>query len=90
MGIYCTWTRIKNTKQEWNTSCGGEWVMQNTFTPSDNKLMYCPMCGGELVLELSIADFKKLCLHAIDECPESSQGECEKWELKELINNILV
>jgi hypothetical protein len=34
----------------WMTSCGNTFVFE-AGTPSDNKMKFCPYCGGHLMVE---------------------------------------
>ena len=42
----CTWTQ-DDLDDSWDTSCGEKYTIMEG-TPVENKMAYCPFCGGKI------------------------------------------
>jgi hypothetical protein len=49
--LVCHWTPMFNDQEgAWETQCGDAfWI--NDGTPEENKMSFCPYCGGALLQE---------------------------------------
>lgn len=49
-GIKCKWLLESYDYDLWKSECGIDWSMTNSEGPINNKMNFCPNCGGEITV----------------------------------------